>query len=257
MNLYNSSCPADEMCMLPSREDANMYLGAKNASLARLVTSSKHEHIAWYDPDARKNSHGNLLFTRAFVELPSYFKGEVYEIVAIHPIAADKDVFFVNGNLYFLHCEHDNAVIRKITAYVNQDLIEKFESFTGGDINAKSFYLANLYLIENNAPKYAFTCWGVADDESCSYLPVFEKDYHYLVEYDINAFATKEVSIGEIFKAHGYYYKVLINEEGKICLDQSTSIFTLYHGNKLGNKEKKAMNAKVISLNCQVKEIGG
>lgn len=259
LNLYQSSCPADEMCMVYCKAHANLYLESKNATLVRLVTGSKHEHIVWLDPDIGTDPDGILSYTKAFIELSAYFVDDSDDIVMVRPIVADKDIFFVNGDLYFLHRKKDGEeVIRKITSYTRQEMIEALEFYTNEkDEKAQAVYLANFYLYENNIARYAFTGWGVAYKDVCNYLPIFNKDYHFIEEYSIHAFDKREVKIGETFKAHDNYYKVLSDANGKICLDRSKSIFTLFHGNKIGEHEENYRKSKTIPLNSFVKRIGG
>ncbi|MCQ2734697.1 MAG: hypothetical protein MJ212_01945 [Alphaproteobacteria bacterium] len=260
LNLYKSSGLPREMCMIYCKAQANLYLECTNATLVRLVTSSKHEHIAWYDPAVGKNPSGELAFTRAFVEVSAYFVGDSYEIVDIQPIVADKDMFFVNGDLYFLHRQKNgDEVIRKITIYSRQEMVETLNSYTDEENEVwQAIYLVHCYLIKNNGLEYAFTAWGMASEDTCSYLPVFHKDYHFMEEYEIGNFEKKQVQVGESFKAHGYFYKVLEDAEGKLCLDQSKSIFTLYHGTKIGDKgTKMRKNPLIISFSGFARKIDG
>ena len=258
LDLFNSSVNPDEMCMVYCKTHANLYLECTNATLVRLITSTKHEHIAWYDPEVGKDPSGILSLTKAFLELSAYFAGDSEEIVKIKPIVADKDIFFVNGDLYFLHRKKDGEeVIRKITSYTRQELIEALEFYTGEDDKVpQAVYLTNCFLIKDNRLEYAFTAWGVAYDDVCNYLPVFNKDYHFIEEYGISAFEKKQVQVGEYFKAHGNFYKVLEDAEGQICLDQSKSVFTMYRGNKVGEAQPQK-NSRIVPLNSFVKRIGG
>lgn len=259
-NNYLSSGLTDDLCIVYCKTHANLYLECLNATLVRLITSTNHEHIVWYDPDVGKDPYGILSFTKAFLELSSYFDGDSEEIVKIKPIVADKDVFFVNGDLYFLHCKKDGEeVIRKITSYTRQELIEALEFYTGEDDKVpQTVYLTNCFLIKDNRLEYAFTAWGVAYDDVCNYLPVFNKDYHFIEEYGISAFEKKQVQVGEYFKAHGNYYKVLEDAQGKICMDKSKSVFTLYRGNKLEDKKEQFQNnSRIVPISRLAERIGG
>ena len=225
MDLFQASCQADELCLVYCKCQANLYLGCDNAVLVRLVTKTNREHIVWMDASLSKQ--GVYSYARAFHEFQEDAEDDLGDIKFSQEIQPDEDVFCYNGSVYYLYAAiSGNSAIRRIRAYCSQSVVEAIER-TEEKEPIEAIYLVNFYLYDGKRRNYAFTGWGVAYQNGCNYLPVFDEDRHYVEEYLLSAFIREELPVGTIFKNNGYYYKVMQDEKGKLCLEYSKVLFTL------------------------------
>ena len=113
MNLFNSSCQADDICTIYCKAQANIYLNCKNASLVRLKTASGHEHIVWMDNSLA--NQGIYSYARAFYEPQEWQDDDLGDVKYRIFIQPNKDVFCYNGNTYFLYAaQNKNFQIRRL-----------------------------------------------------------------------------------------------------------------------------------------------
>lgn len=254
MNLFNSSCQADEVCMVYCKAHANLHLNCKNAVLVRLRTTTDREHIVWMDGSLADS--GIYSYARAFYEPQEWADDDLGDVKYRTPIQPDKDVFCYNGNTYFLYAaQNKNFQIRRLKAYCSQTVVEKVERQTYENKTPEAVFISNFYTFDGKQQNYALTCWGISYENETNYLPVFDEDHHYLEEYELSHFARRELDVGEIFKNNDFYYQVQKGPDGKIELEQAKSPFLLGKSQILPT-EKPSGRAKIISINFK-KQSGG
>ena len=179
MNLFNSSCQADDICTVYCKAQANIYLDCKNASLVRLKTASGHEHIVWMD-DSLANQ-GIYSYARAFYEPQEWQDDDLGDVKYRIFIQPNKDVFCYNGNTYFLDSpQNKNLKIRRLRAYCSQDVVEEVERQTYENKVPTAVFISNFYTYDGKSQNYALTCWGISYENETNYLPIFDEDHHYL-----------------------------------------------------------------------------
>ena len=227
LSLLACSHQADEFCLVYCKAHANVLLGCENAVLIQLISKAGKRHIVWMDPVACDN--GIDSYIRAFYEYNGDGDDDLGEAVSKQVITPDKDIFCYNTNAYFLNtAPNGNMSIRLMKMFPTQDAVESldYNSEENPQIPINVF-LAKLSLVQNNALEYVTVCWGIVyEDGSRNYVTVFDEDYHWLQEYRIEAFVREEMPVGSIFKKNGYYYKLVSDDKGKLCLEKSSSVFT-------------------------------
>lgn len=247
MNLFNSSCQADEVCIIYCKAQANVYLQCENAVLTCLKTKNGHEHIVWMDENAAEQ--GIFSYVRAFYESQEWAEDDLSDAVYRVILQPDSDVFCFNGNTYFLYAaQNHNNQIRRLKAYCSQAVVEAVEYQTFKHKVPQAVFLSNFYTFDGKRRNYALTCWGVSYEGETNYLPIFDEDRHYLEECTLSQFTREELSVGEIFKNNGYYYKVLKGKDGKLELEQAKSVFLLGKADDYPTIEP-IRTAKIISVN--------
>ncbi len=255
MNLFNSSCQADEIYQIYCKAHANVYLQCDNAVLVYLKTKNGHEHIVWMNENAAEQ--GNCSYVRAFYEPQNWEEDDLgdakYQII----IRPDIDVFCYNGNIYFLYAtQNHNNQIRRLKAYCSQTIVEAVEYQTYHKM-PQAVFLSNFYTLDGKGKNYALTCWGIAYENETHYLPVFDEDRHYLEEkYQLSQFMREELVPGDVFKNNGYYYKVLNGKDGKLELEQAKSVFMFGKADDYPTIEP-VKTAKIISVNFAKNQGGG
>ncbi|MBR1756192.1 MAG: hypothetical protein IJ738_01330 [Alphaproteobacteria bacterium] len=255
MNLFNSSCQADEICLVYCKAQANMYLDCDNASLVRLKTVAGHEHLVWMDETLA--AQGVYSYVRAFYEPQEWAEDDLSDVKYRIFMRPDKDVFCFNGNVYFLYAaQNKNYQIRRLKAYAMQYVVEEIERQTYENKFPDAIFLSNFYTLDGKSKNYALTCWGIAYQEGCNYLPVFDEDRHYLEECQLSQFTREELSVGTVFKNNGYYYKVLKGADGRLGLEQAKSVFMLGKSDDF-SKEQPTQKATIISFDFKNKKQSG
>lgn len=245
LDLFNSSCQADAMCLVYCKAQANLILDSQNAVLVRIRTKSGLSRIVWMDKDDLVNVCPK--FRPAFYEfqdIPDAEKNICYSKQVLKP---NEDVFAYNGGAYFLYqMPSGNQSIRMLKAYGSQKIVENLEHYAERHNDVENIYLANFYATQGSQKQYVLTCWGIVRHNGCDYLPIFADDLHYLEEHQPDYFLRYELNVGEIFKRNNYYYKVIKDADGKLCLLFSKLVFALNNDKtdaKLGNSA-----AQIISL---------
>ena len=255
MKLFNSSCQADDMCIVYCKAHADMCLNSDNAVLVRLKTESGREHIVWMD--ANLAEQGVYHYQRAFYELQEWQEDDLSKVATRILIRPDYDVFCYNRNVYFLYTmQSKNLQIRRLRAYPTQRIVEDIERQLYKNKAPDEIFLANFYTFDKNGKNYELTCWGLSYKEGTNYVPVFDEDRHYLEEFDILHFSRDELPVGAIFKNNGYYYKVLQNADGKLELEQAKSAF-LFNKNAECMVQPLKPQAKIISFDFKNKKQNG
>lgn len=249
LDLYKASSQADAFCRIYCKAQANLYLECRDAVLVRLKTTDDREYIVWTDPDLL--SDGVLSIVKAFYETQTEFEQGIGKVAVMESIKFNQDVFCYNGSVYYLHeAKTGNHCIRRLRTYGSQTVVEQIERQTYKGKGAENIFLSNFYLLDGQKRTYALTCWGVVYKDGCNYLPVFDEDRHYVEDYPLSAFDREEVSVGEIFKNNGYYYKLLQDENGKLFLDCSKMVFVL-NQTSIRKRPPEFTRARVISVNFQ------
>lgn len=247
LDLLTCSHQADEFCLVYCKAHANIMLACKNAQLVHLISGAEKHHIVWMDPDAEQN--GMSSYVRAFYEFNGDSDDDLGNPVSRTVITPDKDIFCYNGNAYFLHRpENGNMVIRQLTMFGSQSSVEALETFSETESKVPlGVFLAEFSLMNNNKLEFALMCWGIAYEDECNYVSVFEEDSHYLQEYEVGAFVRSEVPVGFVFKKNDFYYKLLEDDGGKLMLERSRSLFML------GTSQKETFpaghHARIIAFN--------
>lgn len=255
MDFFNSSCQADEICLVYCKAQANLYLNCDNAILVRLKTAADHEHIVWMDDGLA--SQGIFSYVRAFYEPQDWADDDLGDVKYRTIIRPDTDVICYNGNAYFLYApQNKNMQIRRLKAYFSQAVVEEVERQTYENKVPDAVFLSNFYTMDGKSRDYALTCWGVSYENATNYLPVFDEDHHYLEEYELSHFTREEIPIGGIFKNNGYFYKLLSGPDGKLGLEQAKSVFLLGKNDQTP-QVKPVQQAKIISVNFRTKNQSG
>ena len=245
LNLLACSRQADEFCHVYCKAQANMLLDCKNAVLVQLVSRAGYRHIVWMDPVARDN--GIDSYVRAFYEFSEDRDDDLSDPVSEQLIAADKDIFCYNGNAYFLNTQpNGNLSIRLMTMFPTQDAVVSLDRNSEDEPKIPiNVFLAKFSLVENNTLQYALTCWGIAYEDECNYISVFDDDSHWLQEYALGSFVREELPVGSVFKKDDYYYKLVTDADGKLCLEKSSSVFAF---NRTKSVSKSSAKARLIPL---------
>lgn len=246
LDLFNSSRQADELCVVYCKCHANIRLGCDDAILVRLETNSNRKHIVWMD--ASQARYGVFGYVRAFHEFNEDQDDDLGDAKYRQEIRPDQDVFGYNGSFYYLHATmNGNYTIRRLYAYGSQRVVEMIESSEERDA-IEAIFPVNFYLFDGKKRNYAFTGWGISHPNCCNYMPIFEEDRHYFEEYHdrLSAFIREELPVGTIFKNNGYYYKIVTDADGKICLEYSKLVFALGRTPTLANNPPPEHKAKVF-----------
>lgn len=227
LDLLTCSRQADELCLVYCKAHANVLLDCENAVLVHLVSKAGIHHIVWMDPVSVQN--GIDSYVRAFHEYTEDGDDDLGEAVSTKIIEPDKDIFCYNDNAYFLYgAPNGNMSIRLMKIFPTQDVVKSLDyNSTDKPKIPINVFLVKFSIVENNTLKYALTCWGVAYEDECNYINVFDDDSHWLQENkNLNVFVREELPVGTIFKKNDMYYKLVSDDEGKLCLERSPSIFT-------------------------------
>lgn len=227
MNLFNSSCQADEICQVYCKAHANVRLDCDNSVLVRVKTTAGREHIVWMDEQLA--AQGIYSYVRAFYEPQEWADEDLSDVVRHTFIRPDNDVFCYNGHAYFLYAtQNKNFQIRRLMAFGMQSVVEQIERQTYEDKAPEAIFLSHFYTMDGKSKNYACTCWGISYKDGTNYLPVFDEDRHYIEDdYKLTHFVREEVAEGSVFKNNGYFYKLLLENDGKLVLEQAKSVFLL------------------------------
>lgn len=226
LDLLTCSRQADELCLVYCKAHANVLLDCENAVLVHLVSKAGKHHIVWMDPVSVQN--GIDSYVRAFYEFNEDGEDDLGEAVFKKIIEPDKDIFCYNGNAYFLYtAPNGNLSVRLMKMFPTQDAVVVLDQDSEQEPKAPlNVFLAKFSIIENNEINYALTCWGIAYENECNYITVFDDDSHWLQEYNLSVFVREELPVGTIFKKNDMYYKLVTDDKGKLCLERSSSVFT-------------------------------
>ena len=247
LDLLTCSRQADELCLVYCKAHANIMLDCKDSQLIHLISNTEKSHIVWVDPGAEQN--GMSSYVRAFYEFNGDGDDDLGCPLSRTVITPDKDIFCYNGNAYFLHrFENGNMSIRQLTMFGTQSAVESLEKFSEAEAKIPlNIFLAEFSLVNDNKLEFVLMCWGIAYEGECNYVSVFDDDSHYLQEYDVGTFVRREVPVGFVFKKNDFYYKLLQDDEGKLILDRSLSIFML--GTSQQKKFPEGHHARIIAFN--------
>ena len=246
LTLRQSSCDANDQCVVYCQSMANLLLeNATNSSLLRLTTEDGNVHFVWSD----------LSIKTEFPEFVPVFQGsgddDICDIKEIHEIA-DGEVFCFNGWVYCLHkMNNGKTIIRSVRTLWSQKVVEDMAFYDFDASPIKEIYMVNFYDIENGK-KYCTTCWvKMLENNMIEYLPVFDEDEYYFMDRDVTSYLKEEVFVGGRFSAHGYYYQLNKDKNGKLYLSRSNHPFIISKNDDKTKEEKRVKIIKFTPKNCK------
>lgn len=234
LNLWHSSCQADEGCLVFCSSHANLLLNTASCKLFRITTEAGLTHFVWREaPDDYELEFP--VACRAFIENEKLMDDDIFAVKSSQQITPEQDIFCYAGYVYYLHKNNrGNLVIRRICAYSSQKIIEQIILDDFGAEVPQSIFLSNFFELKDNRRQYVMTCWGVVLADSYVYLPIFDEDRYHIYTRPVNAFIKEEIPPGGIFKAHEHYYQAALDEQGKLYLNHSSNVFLL-------NRQRQAL----------------
>lgn len=212
MSILQSSTHADCSCAVFCRSQANLLLKAVNpefnAELYRVCCEDGYVYYVW--ASVNEVNH-EIAFKPVFIgeEIPPLERLE-----QIQPGEAfdHQDSYYVTN----LNPAGD-LVIRRITVISNEQMLRQLLSDDEAFADINEIYLAKLYVI-GKGKQFLTLAWGIACENSVTYLPIVKKDWSLLDEYDIYALLRERAVPGIPIKMHGKYFTPLHDPKDGWCL---------------------------------------
>jgi len=255
LNLWHSSCRADEGCIVYCKSQANVLMATSCAKLFRITTNADKVHYVWRDsPDDFEYEFP--IACRAFIEPPDMLEDDIFDVKLIQEIVPEQDIFCFNGYIYYLHRKKNgNLIVRRINAYSSQKIIEQMISEDYHDIEIENVYFSNFYVVEAHGRKYVMTCWGIVYQDGFLYVPIFDEDRHFIYDRPIESYMKEEIPVGKVFMANKMYYQIAQDEENKFCLNYSRSPF-LFAKDAQKKPVSKQNKAIIVRMSANKKNNG-
>ena len=213
--LFKYSKEAGYTCPVAFRIQACLLLKSENVGLYKATTESGFEYFAWVDKKTEIFGDNKV----AAFALPVEKLGEVSRQIVSYKHIAPDEVFVYNGEAYYLHCASfsGNYVIRKLTAFMNEDIAVKIAT-NGQPKQVKSVFISKFYLFQDGISRYCLTAWGIMFDGGLFYLPVFADEFRFFVEREPDRYMRKEADIGSYFHHGNQIYSICKDQRDKMCI---------------------------------------
>lgn len=239
MTLRQSSCHADESCIVYCNKEANLVLHCSDSVLARVTTTDGVYHFVWTDP------HADL-------EIPEFcpiFKEDdedaICEIEDIMVLQVN-DIFCFGGEAYYLSQNNRGTlIVRRICLYSSQEIVEKI-AWYDDDPEPVTDDLIKLYDLRGGK-KFVMYTWQVHREHSVEYMPVFDGE-DKLFDGLIHALTEKErMPVGSVLCHQHKSYVLLQDVDKKLYLSTSGAKFNLLMQaqRELGDKEEESSTKTV------------
>lgn len=241
--LYKYSKEAGYTCPVAFRIQACLLLKSENVGLYKATTESGFEYFAWVDKKTEIFGDSKVL---AFT-LPLENLGEAMRKTVSYKHISPDEVFVYNGEAYYLHCASfgDNYVIRKLTAFMHEDIAVKVAT-NGENKQVESVFISKFYLWQDGMSSYRFTAWGIMVEGELFYLPVFADEFRFFAEREPDKYMRKEAEIGSYFRHGSQSYRICTDQREKMCIIPLKGFNVL-----VKEPGKLVQKAKIINLKKQ------
>lgn len=219
MSVIQSSTDADARCIVFCKSQANLLLRAENpkyeATLLKVFDDEGEVYYVWADVNPEN----------AETAFKAVFAGEDEIIPSIEKIQPVKigEAFNHQDDYYVLVQNHfGDQIIRRITVLSNEKMVRQI---LADDVDFKDIceiYVSKLFAIGRNK-QFLTVAWAiVCSDKSITYLPVLDKDWQIMEEYDVASLLKESAKSGIPLKMHSMFYTPFYNSAlGRWHIEQS------------------------------------
>lgn len=217
MSLLQSSCRADDSCVVFCRSQANLLLKAVNpkfeATLLRVYDKDGEVYYIWADINPQNDE----------TSFCTVFAGEMDAIPPIEdakPIEAGE--VFNHEDCYYAVVQNKvkDVIIRCLTVLSNEQMLYELLADDEDFEDISSVSLVKLFAI-GHGKEFLTLAWSVVCEGAITYLPVLDQDVVLLDEYNIGALLKEQVSLGMPVKLHEYFYTPLQDDNGQLYIERS------------------------------------
>lgn len=218
LSLKQSSCQADESCVVYCNREANLVLKCDKSVLMRVTTSDDAYHFVWADPLSK-------------LDIPEYcpiFKEDddeaICEIKDVMTLNVN-DIFCHYGEAYYLSQNtSETLVIRRLSMYSSQHIVEEISKYDEDPEPVEDIKLAKLYDLRGGR-RFVMYCWLVWRESSLNYVPVFDGDDKKLDELSFSLCQRDILPIGSLILHANKPYYLSCGADDKLFIGKGANIF--------------------------------
>lgn len=227
MSLLQSSCQADNSCVVFCRSHANLLLKALNpnceAALMKVYGEDGEVYYVWADINPQdKEGYFSVVFA-----------GEADIIPAIEDVRLINagEAFNHEGNFYVVvRNKCGDIVIRTLNVLSNEKLLREVMADDADIKDIVSVSLSKFFVI-GHGKEFLTLVWAlVCGDNSVVYVPVLNKDLPLVEKYSLGSLLKEPAVLGMPVKLHDKFYTPMQDKDGKLYLscDKNLRLYPRY-----------------------------
>jgi len=212
MTLKQSSCPADESCVVYCNREANLVLNCSETLLFRVTTTDGLYHFVWRDKDSADEE---------FPEFCPIFReddeDEICEITDVQQIQVN-EIFCHDGEAYYLEQNNRGTLtVRRLNTYTSQEIVEKIAWYDDNPEPVTKVELIKLYDLRGGK-HFVMYCWQLSREHSTEFMPIFDGEDQLFNELFFPLTQKEAVPVGSSICHQKKSYVLYQDFRGKLYL---------------------------------------